>query len=226
MPLLRPTRPLSDRHHHFNRIVVIAISVIGIAVGCWEAKSVAAIRFGYVAGYGYASAVFVAIALCGVGLLLVIYWRTRWVGTGLIAAGVFSCAMFYAGIALLWRLDRVAWRHEPPPVALGPRVTASLVIYFQRGITDDAVESFRSSVLADAQGRYPSFVRIYLRLLPSQANDHEGIALTFSEDARSQEIAEYVDKIKRDRRVENVYMDVAPAAIKAQPSDAGPATVR
>jgi hypothetical protein len=225
--LLRPNRPLSNVHRRFNRIVIIVLAAIGIAVGLWQAKSCAAIRFGYVAGYAYASAVFLAIALCCVGVVFVIYWRTRWVGIGLIVAGVLSCAMFYVGIAVLWKLDRVAWRHEPPPFAIGPQVTASLVIYFQRGVSDSEVETFRSSVLADANGRYPSFVRSYLRLLPSQANDHEGIALTFSHDAQSQGIPEYVDKIRKDRRVENIYKDIAPSAIKTQPNRTpDPVTVR
>ena len=161
------------------------------------------------------------------GLLALVYWRTRWAGAGLIAAGVLSCVTFYAGMALFVRLDRVAWRHEPPLVQIGPHETASLVIYFQRGTTDDQVENFRSSILTDSQGRYPSFVRMYLRLVPSQANNHEGIALTFSGDATSQNVAEFVDRIKRDRRVESVYTNVAPSAINAQPNRTViPATVR
>jgi hypothetical protein len=152
-----------------NRIAVIGLSAIGIALGAWQAKDCAAIRFGYVAGYAYATAVFLAIALCGVGLLLLIYWRTRGIGAGLVAAGLLSCATFYGGMAALLRLDRVAWQHEPPLFAIGPDQKASLVIYFRDGITDEQVEVFRSSVLTDNAGQLPSFVRMYWRFPISPA---------------------------------------------------------
>jgi hypothetical protein len=168
-------------------------------------------RFGYVASYAYAAAWFVAIAAVGVGLLLVIYWRTRGIGAGLISAGLLSCATFYGGIGILLKLDHVAWRHEPPPVAFGPDQKASLVIYFRRGTTSEQIEEFHSSVLA---GTAES---IYLGLGPSQANGREGIALTFSGDTRPEQVSRYIEKIEHDARVEKVYRDIAPSAIPPLP---------
>jgi hypothetical protein len=95
----------------------------------------------------FAAAVFWAIALVGIGLLLLVDWRTRGIGAGLVAAGLLSCVTFYGGIAVLLRLDRAAWRHEPPPSAIGPDQTASLVIYFRHGTTEEQIKEFRSSVL-------------------------------------------------------------------------------
>jgi hypothetical protein len=219
MPLLHPSASLSVTHRRANRFALIGLSIIGLLLGVWQAKYCAEIRFGYVAGYSYATAVFLAIALCGIGLLLIIYWRTRGLGTGLILAGILSCATFYGSMALLMRLDLVAWRHEPPQVSVGPRERASLVIYFKHGTSDAQVENFRSYVLADREGRYPPFVRIYLRLMPSKANGHEGVALTFSEGTRSEEITSYVEKIERDHRVDSLHRDIAPTAIE-KPSKA------
>jgi hypothetical protein len=207
-----------------NRIALIGLSAIGIVLGAWQAKDCAAIRFGYVAGYAYATAVFLAVALGGIGLLLGIYWRTRGIGAGLVAAGLLSCVTFYGGMAVLERLDRVAWRHEPSPVAIGPDQKASLVIYFRRGITEEQVEEFSSSVLTDTAGHLPSFVRVYLRLRPSQANGHEGVGLTFSDETRPEQLTKYVEKIKRDNRVENTYADIAPTAIQQQPNQTSTAT--
>jgi hypothetical protein len=218
MPLISPNCPPSPAHSRVNRIAVIGLSAIGIALGAWQAKNCAAIRFGYVAELGYATAVFLAIFLSGIGLLLLVYWRTRGVGAGLVAAGLLSCATFYGGMAILLRLDRVAWQHEPPLVAIGPDQKATFVIYFRRGTTDEQIEEFRSSMLTGTTER-PE----YLRLLPSQANGHEGVALTFSKDARPEQVTGYVEKIKGDSRVEKVYRDIAPTAIPPQPN---PPTVK
>jgi hypothetical protein len=116
-------------------------------------------------------------------------------------------------MAVLLRLDRVAWRHEPPPSAIGPDQKASLVIYFLQGTTEEQIEEFRSSVLTGTAE--PSE---YLRLLPSQANGHWGVALTFSGDTRPEQVSPYVERIEHDSRVEKVYRDIAPTAIPPQPN--------
>jgi hypothetical protein len=226
MPIFVPARPLTTLHCRLNKTVILLLPCIGIAFGLWEAKVCAAVRFGYVAGYSYAAAVLLALVLGVIGLPLLVYWRTRWVGAGVIAAGMLSCAAFYAGMTVLLREDRVAWRHEPPLEPLGPDVKASAVIYFRRGVTDKQIEDFNSSVLqAPARlghvGRdYPPFVSSYLRLLPSQANGHEAIALTFFKEAPADKVNAYLGTIKADSRVGNVFLDIQPSAI--HPVSAGP----
>jgi hypothetical protein len=216
MPLLRPSYPHSSAQRRVTRIAVIGLAAIGMALGAWQANDCAAIRFGYAAGYAYAAAVFYAVALCGVGLVLLIYWRTRGVGAGFVAAGLLSCAAFYGGMAVLVRLDRVAWRHEPPPVAIGPDQKATLVVYFRRGTTDKQIEEFGSSVAKDTTEQ--SLLREYLRLSPSQANGYDAVALTLSEEARPEQITRYIEMIERDSRVEKTYRDIAPTAIQPQPN--------
>jgi hypothetical protein len=219
VPLLEPSEPLTQFQHSLNKVVVLLLSAAGTLLGLWNARDCAAIRFGYVATYSYVFAVFMAVGLGVVGLLLLIYWRTRWAGIGLIAAGLLSYAVFYAGMAVLLRADRVAWRHEPPPVRFGPDVKASAVIYFHHGVTDEQVEDFASSVLSQSArspqlGRaYPNFVRTYLRLTPRQANGHEAIALTFFREAQGKAITDYLGKIKADSRVETVFLDTSPKDI-------------
>jgi hypothetical protein len=116
--------------------------------------------------------------------LLLVYWRTRWAGIGIIAFGASSRATFYAAMPVLLQYDRVAWLHEPL-VRIGPGQKASAVVYFQKGVSGKDIEAFASSVLEkDAKplhdGRdYPSFVSSYLRLAPSQANGFDACALTF-----------------------------------------------
>jgi hypothetical protein len=189
------------------------------ALGFWDctgrmaAKDCAATRFGYAAGYSFGAAISLAVLLCGIGLLLLLYWRTRGVGIGLVAAGFLTCLTFYGGIAILLKLDRVAWKHEPPLVAFGPDQKATIVIYFKRGITDEQIEEFRSSMLTGIEERTE-----YLRLLPDQAHGHEGVALTLSRDASPEQVTRYVKKIEGDSRVEKVYRDIAPTDVPPQPN--------
>jgi hypothetical protein len=194
-----------------NKSAVLLSVLAGIAFGWWQAKECAAIAYGYVAGYSFAAAVFFGVSFSILGLLLAIYWRTRWFGYGLIAAGILSCTVCYGGIYILLKQDRVAWRHEPPEVSIGPDAKASAVIYFRKGITDQQVESFNSSVLM-----MPTIPQHdYLRLLPSQANGHEGIAITFLANAPTDKMAAALATIKADNRVENVYLNIAPDSIRA-----------
>lgn len=220
MPLLRSNQPLSPLQRRVNRGALLLLALAGIALGLWVAKDCAALTSGYAADYDYAIALFIAVALCILGLPLLIYWRTRWLGAGLIAAGILSLATFYVGMVVLLKEDRVAWRHERM-VPLGPDQKASAVIYFRKEVTDRQVEDFDSTVLMSAapprhDGRdYPAFVSVYLRLLPSQANGHEAIALTFVRDAPPEKVNAYLATIEADSRVEKVFLNIAPNSVPA-----------
>jgi hypothetical protein len=133
--------------------------------------------------------------------------------------GVLSVMTFYSGIAVLLKLDRVAWKHERL-VSIGPKQNASAVIYFCPKSTDGQIENFREAVLEeDAQPRhagrdFPVFVGTYLRLSPSQANGHKAVALSFRESDRGGAIEAYLNKIESDTRVAKVFTDVAPTEIR------------
>jgi hypothetical protein len=220
MPVLRSNQPLSPIQKRVNRGVPLLSALVGIALGLWVAKDCAATTSGYLAGYDYGIAFFLAVALCMLGLPLLIYWRTRWLGGGLIAAGILSYATFYAGMAVLLKEDLVAWRHEQM-VSIGPDQKASAVIYFRKEITQQQVEDFHSTVLMGPalpgrDGRdFPTFVSLYLRLIPSQANGHWAIALTFSNNAPLDKVKAYLATIKADSRVETVFLNTAPNSINA-----------
>jgi hypothetical protein len=224
MAVLQSSELLSRLQRQVNKGALLLSAILGIGLGLWEAKACAATTFGYVAAYNYAGALFLAVGLYVIGLPLLIYWRTRWLGAGLVAAGILSYAVFYGGMAVLLREDRVAWRHEPPMVSFGPDQKASAVIYFRKEISDQQVEDSNSSVLErPAQPRhdgrdYPDFVRVYLRLLPSQANGHKAIALTFSGNAPTDKVDAYLTAIRADRRVETVFLNASPNSIHTLPS--------
>jgi hypothetical protein len=141
-------------------------------------------------------------------------------GIGFVLAGFLSFVTFYAGIAVLKRLDRVAWQHEPSLVSFGPEQKAWATIYFCSGTTHDQIENFSDSVLyVNAEPRhagkdYPAFVESHLRLWPEQANGHDAVALTlFPNTGTQKKIGAYLSKIESDRRVAKVFTGIAPTAI-------------
>src|ERR1044071_8516571 len=130
MSLVRAPETRSRCQRRFERVAFWALCCAGFAFGVWQAFECARIVYGYAASYSFAGAIGLAIILVITGLLLTVFWRTRDMGVGFVLAGLLSCATFYAGIAVLLRLDRVAWKHEPPLTRIGPDVAASAVIYF------------------------------------------------------------------------------------------------
>ena len=219
MPLLTASNPISRIQCRVNKVAVLVLASVGVLLGLWEAYECSLVAFGYAAGYNYASAIAIAIALCVIGLPLLIYWRLRWIGAAFIAMGIVSCAAFYGGMAVLWKTDHVAWRHEPPLVRFGPDQKASIVIYFRKSVTDKDVEEFDSSVLQRPakprhQGSdYPQFVSEYTRLSPSQANGYEAVSLSFFNNASSDDTQAYIQKIEADNRVLKLFFNRSPISI-------------
>lgn len=222
MSLLHTNQPLSTLQRRVNKSALPILVIAGIALGLQGARECAATTSGYLASYDYASAQSLALVLSALGLLLLVYWRTRWIGGGLIAAGILSCAIFYASMNVLLKLDRVAWVHEKM-ISFGPDQKASMVIYFRKGISPQQIETFNESVLmGPAEPRhagrdYPVFVQSYLRLAPSQANGHEAVALTFFNNTSADKTNHYLTAIEGDSRVEKVFLDVSPDSIKSDP---------
>jgi hypothetical protein len=217
MAVLRPDTPLSLGQRRLNKVVLLISVLIGIGLGLEWARECAAIPSAYLADYDYAISYSIAITLSILGLILLIYWRTRWFGAGCIAVGILSYTMFLGGMAVLTKEDRVAWRHEQM-ISFGPDQKSSVVIYFRKGITNQQVEDFHSAVLEvptrQSPGHgLPAFVQTYFRLRPMQANGHEGIALNFLGNTSAEKVSAYLTAIKADPRVEKVFLDTSPNSI-------------
>jgi hypothetical protein len=215
MGVLRPDKPLSPRQLRLNKVFLLISVLIGIALGVEWARECAAIQSAYLASYDYATSFFFTISLSILGLMLLIHWRTRWFGAGFIAVGILSYIMFLGGMAVLAKEDRVAWRHEKM-ISFGPDQKASVVIYFRKGITNQQVEDFNSTVLEvptpQSPGHgHPAFVQTYLRL--ARTNGHEGIALTFFDNTSPDKVNAYLTAIRADSRVEKVFLNTSPNSI-------------
>jgi len=203
------------RHRRANHVILLVSILIGVALGVEQARECAAVSATYLADYSFAISFSIFTTLSILGLPLLVYWRTRWLGAGFIAVGMLSYVIFLSGMAVLTKEDRVAWRHEKM-ISFGPDQKASVLIYFRKGITSQQVEDFNSTVLevptTQRPGHgHPPFVQTYLRL--SQSNGHEGIALTFFDNAAADKVDAYLTAIRADQRVENVFLNTSPNSI-------------
>jgi hypothetical protein len=196
------------------------IVIGGAAIAFWSALQCAKIQFGYAATYTYAGIFFSAIALCIIGIFLLIYWRTRSTGIALILCGIILYGGFVASIEVLKKFDRVAWMHEPPMATFGPDQNASIVIYYRHGTSQQQINDFIENVLeSPAEPRhagrdYPEFIDEYMGLLPSQANGFDGSTLGIRPNTPLSAKAAYIEAIQKDPRVEHVFVEVTPNAIQ------------
>ena len=142
----------------------------------------------------------------------------------MVVFGLLSYGVFLGGIAALKQMDKVAWQHETPELAIGPDQKASVVIYFRKGTTDQQIEAFHSTVIEQPgqpmhpEPEYPWFVINYLRLQPVLANGFDGVAVSFRHNVTKADTDPYLANIRADQHVEKIYLDVSPYAIPANPS--------
>lgn len=217
MPFLRPKARLTAKQRRLRLVISLLLLTSGIGLGLWEAIDCAKIRFGYIASYDFAIAFLLGGFLCVVGLLLLPYWRTRSGGIALVAAGVLSYATFLGGITILKKLDRVAWQHEPPMQHVADADdTASLVLYFRKGTSNQQVNDFIQNVLEQPSTQHdgrdtPDFVTEYYVIY---TDGYEGYAMNFSGDAPSFKTNNYIASIKGDSRIDRVFTNVVPNSIR------------
>src|SRR5690348_10020438 len=96
---------------------------------------------------------------------------------------------------------------------LGPEAPASLVVYFNAGTTDKQVEQFDNDFLSDARAdgrgrKDKDGIWSVSRLLPSQANNHEAIAITFHDDATEEQRRAIKESFKTSPIVYKIYENV------------------
>lgn len=219
MPIFQPYAPPSATQKLFARTLALLGVAACCALGVWEALRCAALPENSLSGNSYIAALISAIAVALAGILLAVYWRTRTLGLVLILFGPLSYGVFLGSMAVLTKMDRVAWKHSDAVQAAAAAQQASVVIYFRKGTTSQQMEDFHTTVIQQpGQPMHPEpedpwFLIGYLHLAPSQANGYDGAAITFRRTASSTDTAPFLARIRADRRVEKLYLNVAPSAI-------------
>lgn len=102
---------------------------------------------------------------------------------------------------------------------IGPEAPASLVIYFKPGTTDEQIEQFYTSAISvqrsDGRGKKDKDgIWSVLRLLPSQANNYEAIAITFHDDATEEQLRNVRESVQSSEIVYRVFENIAPKDIQ------------
>lgn len=105
--------------------------------------------------------------------------------------------------------------YETKMERLGPDVSASLVIYFKLGTTEEQIEQFYQDYLfitrQDGRGEAHRYrIRTNLRLLPVQANNYDAIAVTFQNDATENQRSSAKDAFESSVIVYKVFENIAP----------------
>jgi hypothetical protein len=228
MPVFEASAPLNRAQKRNRWITAGVIVAAGVGFAVWAAIDCAHIAFGYVASYSFAMVFVLGCVLAFVGLLLMIYWRTRSTGVTLVGTGILTYLVFLGCIGILKRLDKVAWQHEPPLQTMGPDQRASLVIYYRPGTTDQQIVDFVKHKLESYPSKVhdgkdlPDFVSEYLALLPSQANGFDGSALTFKPGVHGAAVDSFVSMVQSDPRVARIFRDTPPDAIHLPEGEQAP----
>jgi hypothetical protein len=219
MPVFAATTPLTRAQKRRRWIAASVIVAVGLGFAVWAAIDCSHIAFGYIASYSFAAVFMFGCVFVVIGLLLMIYWRTRTAGAAFLSTGVATYLVFLGCIGILKKFDKVAWVHEPPVRAMGPDQQASLIIYYRPGTTDQQIEDFVEHKLDGYPSKVhdgtdlPEFVSEYLRLNPSQANGFDGSALTFRPGAHGAAVDSFVAIVESDPRIARVFRDTPPNAI-------------
>jgi hypothetical protein len=164
---------------------------------------------GYAAVYTVLGAWLIAGALVVIGLFLAIFPNIRRGGLLLAASGLMTFGLFIAGMKLSHWNGLVQWENQPLQ-EIGPAVKMSLVVYYKQGVTDDQMESFEGQTL-DRSRSGP--VVEFLRLLPSQADGHDGFAIRLDHKLPRAERERLRSAIAGSPLVARVYEDVSPDSI-------------
>ncbi|MEO7539123.1 MAG: hypothetical protein ABIV21_03805 [Pyrinomonadaceae bacterium] len=102
---------------------------------------------------------------------------------------------------------------------VGPGALANLVVYFRLGTSEDELEEcYRNAIyFPRTDGRGEGLTEGYggfLRLLPSQANNHEAIAITFTAQATEAQRRSIKESLESCATVYKIFQDIAPEDIK------------
>jgi hypothetical protein len=106
---------------------------------------------------------------------------------------------------------------QPKVRPVGPAVEADILIYFNKGASDDDINAFSKNVLStphpEGRGDYLApGVRTLLKI--REVEEHEGIALTFFPNASNEHRQGLLKSIKASSLVYRVLENTSPNSVK------------
>jgi hypothetical protein len=181
---------------------------------------------GYVAVYDVVAMWMLALLVLLVGIVLLIFRRTRFSGWVVGAAAFLVPAVFFVGVKASEGAGLNRWLNAPL-VHFGPDVHSSLVVYYKTGISNAEISNFQEAQLYQARpdGNGKEFrpgITSFLALLPEQAHGHYAFALDLDPEVRPDLRESLISSLSSSPLIFKVYRDVAPNSIP----DPAPSTTR
>ena len=101
---------------------------------------------------------------------------------------------------------------------IGPEVKADILLYFNKGVSDDEINAFSKAVLStphpEGRGDYLALgVRTLLKI--RAVEEHQGIALTFFPNASTEQRQELLKSIQASPLVYKVLENRSPNSVKS-----------
>ena len=188
-----------------RRWIQLSIVVVAIAGGLLLAID-ASHYVAYVAAYSAFSAFVIGVFLLVVGLLLLIWSRTRWVGLTMSIAAILFYGSFLGMMATFAHLG--VWSNEPM-VRFGPDIRADVVVLLRDDI-DEADLNRALNALAE-RGTNSGIVSQTMIVYVAK---HEGYAFTYSPKATPEQRQAFRTNVMKADMVWRVYDNIAPDQIK------------
>jgi len=202
---------------NFVSMGLCALLLIGVSIFLIHGYDTA--QAGYVAVYTVVLMWILCVFAIVLGLALLLFRRTRWLGTVTVGSGLLLPCIFLAGIRISASAGWVSWANQPMQ-AFGPNVPAGEVVYYNLGVTNAERESFQRASLyqarADGAGlEFKPGITYCLRLSPSQAHGHDAFAIGISPSLPQDRRVQLRSLIAQSSLVFHVYDDIAPKDIPA-----------
>lgn len=202
-------------------VVYSGAALASILLGLSGAVIMANETNGYVAGYTYFALFllcsFIISSLLISSIALLFSSTVRWVSGVLVMSAFLIVASYVTSFKTLQALGRVQYEHEQMK-SIGPDVTASVVVYFKTGTTDDEISYFWNNVLSRPDprgaGQHRSLDGLQSVLRASALENHEAVAFTFKAGATPIEREQIMQGVKSYPPVHKVLENVAPADVK------------
>jgi hypothetical protein len=200
-----------------QKALICVIPALAILLGVSLVNSFNREPSGYVAVYDAVAMWMLSLLVLLMGIVLLIFRRTRFSGWVVAAAAFLVPIVFFVGVKVSFAAGLNSWLNAPL-VHFGPDVRSSLVVYYKAGISHKEISDFQDAQLYQARrdGHGKDFkpgIRTFLALLPDQAHGHYAFALDLDSAMRPDQRESLISSLSNSPLVFKVYREVAPNSI-------------
>jgi len=200
-----------------QKALICVVPALAILLGVSLVNSFNREPSGYVAVYDAVAMWMFSLLVLLMGIVLLIFRRTRFSGWVVAAAAFLVPIVFFVGVKVSFAAGLNSWLNAPL-VHFGPDVRSSLVVYYKAGISHKEISDFQDAQLYQARpdGHGKDFkpgIRTFLSLIPDQAHGHYAFAVDLDPRMRPSQRESLISSLSSSPLVFKVYRDVAPNSI-------------